>query len=52
MLIFKQVDIEDKINNAPDGNYEIGVFIGTMLPFLVLVTIAYLIYRYTKNKNK
>ena len=45
-----QVDIEEKINNAPDGSYEIGVFIGSMLPFVLLVVIAYLIYRYNKNK--
>jgi hypothetical protein len=52
IAIFQNVDIEDKIKNAPDGDYEVGIFIGTMLPFLVLVTIAYLIYRYNKNKNK
>ena len=45
-----QVDIEEKINNAPDSSYEIGVFIGSMLPFVLLVVIAYLIYRYNKNK--
>jgi len=47
-----QVNIDEKIKNAPDGNYEIGVFIVTMLPFIVLVVIAYLIYRYNKNKIK
>ena len=50
-LLF-QVDINEKIKNAPDGNYEIGIFIGTMLPFIVLVVIAYLIYRHNKNKIK
>jgi hypothetical protein len=45
-----QVDINNKINNAPDSNYEIGVFIGSMLPFVALVIIAYLVYRYNKNK--
>ena len=47
-----QVDINEKIKNAPDSNYEIGVFIGTLLPFIVLVVIAYLIYKYNKNKIK
>ncbi|MCR8667340.1 hypothetical protein NO995_06590 [Aestuariibaculum sp. M13] len=47
-----QVDIEDKIKNAPDKGYEIGVFIGTMLPFIVLVLIAYAIYAYNKKKNQ
>ncbi|GGH37335.1 hypothetical protein [Mangrovimonas yunxiaonensis] len=48
--LLQQVDIEEKIKNAPDSSYEIGVFIGTMLPFVVLVAIAYVIYRYNKNK--
>ena len=55
MILFallQQVDIEEKIKNAPDNQYEIGVFIGTMLPFVVLVLIAYAIYRYNKNKTQ
>ena len=46
----QQLDIEEKINNAPDKGYEIGVFIGSMLPFVILVLLAYLIYRYNKNR--
>jgi hypothetical protein len=46
------VDIEDKIKKAPDSSYEIGVFIGSMLPFVALVVIAFLIYRRYKNKLK
>ena len=52
LALLLQVDIEEKIQNAPDSNYEIGVFIGTMLPFVVLVLIAYGIYRYNKNKTE
>lgn len=48
----QKVNIEEKIENAPDSSYEIGVFIGSMLPFVVLVLIAYLIYRHNKNKMK
>lgn len=48
--IFQEVNIEEKINEAPDNSYEIGVFIGSMLPFVVLVIIAYAVYRYNKNK--
>lgn len=48
--LLQQVDIEEKIKNAPDKDYEIGVFIGSMLPFVVLVLVAYGIYRYNKNK--
>ena len=50
LSLFQNVDIEDKIKNAPDSQYEIGVFIGAMLPFVILVIIAYTIYRYNKNK--
>lgn len=42
--------IEEKIKNAPDSGYEIGVFIGTYLPFVILVVIAYITYSYFKNK--
>lgn len=44
-------EIEDKIKNAPDSGYEIGVFIGSLIPFVVLVLIAYTIYRYNKNQS-
>ena len=50
LSFIQNVDIEEKMNNAPDSNYEIGVFIGSMLPFLTLVIIAFLIYRYNKAK--
>ena len=50
LLCFQDVNIEEKIKNAPDKSYEIGVFIGTMLPFVVLVAIAYLIYRHNKKR--
>lgn len=53
--ILQDINIEEKIKNAPDSNYEIGVFIGSMIPFVVLALIAYAIYYYNKkrlNKDK
>ena len=50
IAFLNQIDIEEKINNAPDKGYEIGVFIGAMLPFVVLVLLAYVIYKYNKNR--
>ncbi len=44
--------IDDKIENAPDNAYQIGVFIGSYLPLLILVVIAYLIYRYNKRNKE
>ena len=50
-IIFLQVDIEEKMKNAPDKGYEIGVTIGTYLPFVFLVIIAYFIYNFVKNRK-
>ena len=50
LTCIQDINIEDKIKNAPDSNYEIGVFIGSMLPFVLLVVLAYLIYRYNKKR--
>ena len=51
--LIQEIDINEKIKEAPDNSYEIGVFIGTLLPFVTLVIIAYLLFRYNKNrKNK
>lgn len=44
-------EIEKKIAEAPDSSYEIGIFIGTMLPFVVLVILAYLLFSYMR-RNK
>lgn len=49
--ILQDINIEEKVKNAPDSAYQIGVFIGSFVPFLVLVIIAYAIYRYNKNRS-
>jgi len=46
-----QLDIDKKIENAPDGDYQIGIVIGTYLPFVVLVIIAYILYYRMKNRK-
>ncbi len=50
IILLQQVDIEEKIKNAPDKGYEIGVFIGSMFPFIILVALAYLFFRYNKKR--
>ena len=50
--LFQEVNIDEKLKEAPDSSYSIGVFIGTLLPFVVLVVIAYAIFRYNKNRIK
>lgn len=49
--ILAQSEIERKMQEAPDSSYEIGVVIGSYLPFVVLVGIAYAIYYYNKKKK-
>ncbi|WP_417872341.1 hypothetical protein [Xanthomarina gelatinilytica] len=49
--LLQEIDINEKIKEAPDSSYEIGVFIGSLLPFVTLVIIAYAIYRYNKNRE-
>lgn len=44
-------EIEKKIQEAPDSGYEIGVMIGTYLPFVILIGIAYLFYYYSKKRK-
>ncbi|KUO67861.1 MAG: hypothetical protein APF83_10755 [Lutibacter sp. BRH_c52] len=51
ILVFLQINIEEKIKNAPDKNYEIGVVIGTYLPFVLLAALAYFIYYKAKNRK-
>lgn len=52
LFLISQVNIEEKIENAPDSAYEIGVLIGSMLPFIFLVLLAYFIYYYNKKRNQ
>ncbi len=52
ITILQEVDIDQKLKEAPDSSYGIGIFIGTILPFVILVVIAYAIYRYNKNRIK
>ncbi len=51
ILFLLQVDIEEKMKDAPDKGYEIGVVIGTYLPFVVLVIIAYVMFSRFKNRK-
>ena len=52
ITLLQEVNIDGKLKEAPNDDYGIGIFIGTMLPFVILVVIAYTIYRYNKNRIK
>ena len=51
IALLQNVDIEEKLKNAPDKGYEIGLVIGTYLPFVVLVALAYVVYYKAKNRK-
>jgi hypothetical protein len=51
LFLFQQVDIEEKLKNAPDKGYEIGIVIGTYLPFVLLAALAYFVYYKAKNRK-
>lgn len=47
-----QVNVEEKLKNAPDNGYQIGIIIGSYLPFVVLVGLAYWMYYRAKKGGK
>ncbi len=51
ILLLQTINIEEKIKNAPDKGYEIGVLIGTYLPFVILIGLAYLTYHFAKKRK-
>mgnify|MGYP000063560550 CR=1 FL=1 len=52
LIVLQQVNIEEKLKTAPDGNYQVGVLIGSFVPFIVLVGLAYFLYYRAKRKEK
>ena len=46
-----QVDVNEKLKNAPDGAYQVGVIIGSLLPFVLLIGLAWFIYFKAKNRK-
>jgi hypothetical protein len=50
-IALAHVNIEDKLKSAPDENYQIGVLIGSFVPFIVLVGLAYFLYYRAKKRE-
>jgi hypothetical protein len=50
--LLQKINIEEKIKNAPNEGYQIGVLIGSYLPFIVLVLLAYWTYNRAKNRKE
>ena len=51
LVLFLQSTIDKKLQEAPDNGYAIGVWIGNLVPFVVLVGLAYLLYYRSKNRK-
>jgi hypothetical protein len=51
-LLLQNVNIEQKIKHAPNDAYQIGVLIGSYIPFVLLVLLAYWTYHRAKNRKK
>jgi hypothetical protein len=52
ITVLQEINIDEKLKEAPNDDYGIGIFIGTLLPFVILVALAYIIYRFNKNRIK
>ena len=50
-LPFLQIDVNEKLKNAPDDQYQIGVIIGSLLPFVFLIGVAWFIYWRAKKRD-
>lgn len=52
LFLIQVVDVEEKLKNAPDSGYQIGLIIGSFVPFVLLVGIAYWMYYAAKKRKK
>jgi hypothetical protein len=51
IILLQQINIEEKLKKSPDSGYQIGVLIGSFLPFLLLVIVAYYMYYRAKKAD-
>ena len=52
LSLVQKVNIEEKLKNATDSGYQVGVIIGSFIPFVVLVLLAYWMYTSAKKRDK
>jgi len=50
--LIQKVNIDEKLKAAPDSNYQTGIIIGSFIPFVLLVGIAYWMYYRAKKRNE
>ena len=52
VVALQQVNIVQKIKHAPDDDYQLGVLIGSFIPFVILVGLAYWMYSRAKKRDQ
>ena len=52
LTLVQRVNIEEKLKNATDSNYQIGIVVGSFIPFVVLLALAYWMYTSAKKRDK
>ncbi len=52
ITLIQQVDVVQKLKDAPDSSYQTGVIIGSFVPFIVLLGLAYWMYSSAKKRDK
>jgi hypothetical protein len=52
IALAQQVNIAEKLKNATNGSYQTGVIIGSFVPFVILIGLAYWMYSSAKKRDK
>ena len=52
ITLAQQVNIAEKLKNATDNSYQTGVIIGSFVPFVILIGLAYWMYSSAKKRDK
>jgi hypothetical protein len=52
IALAQQVNIAEKLKNATDNSYQTGVIIGSFVPFVILIGLAYWMYSSAKKRDK
>ena len=52
LFLIEQTKIDEKLKNSPDSTYQTGVLIGSFIPLVVLVGLAYWMYYHFKKNQR
>ena len=52
ITLVQQVNIAEKLKNATDNSYQTGIIIGSFVPFVILIGLAYWMYSSAKKRDK